>query len=93
MLCDRENTHIAKAQPGFINYVVMPIYQVVVQILPKIGEKDSCIYNLKENEKNGKPTKKLRRTKKSINKQEIEIISIIRYSKTILYLPIIFKTI
>ena len=49
MLCDRETTNVAKSQPFFINYVVLPLYQIVGQILPVVAQKDGCIPTLKSN--------------------------------------------
>ena len=49
MLCDRETTNVAKSQPGFINFVVLPLYQIVGQILPVVSQKDGCIDTLKQN--------------------------------------------
>lgn len=47
MLCDRDNTNVAGSQPGFLDFVVMPLYQVMTSFLPKIA--DECIPNLKAN--------------------------------------------
>ena len=49
MLCDRDDTNVAQAQPGFINFVVMPLYNVVEQILFIGSEEDGCVTTLKEN--------------------------------------------
>ena len=36
-LCDRETTVIAKEQPGFINFIVAPLWKHVGTILPNMG--------------------------------------------------------
>lgn len=46
MLCDRDNTNVRGSQPGFIDFVVMPLYQVMSHFLPKVS---SNIANLKSN--------------------------------------------
>jgi hypothetical protein len=33
-LCDREKTVVCKEQPGFCNYIVLPIWNLVEIILP-----------------------------------------------------------
>ena len=37
MLCDRAQTSVVDSQPGFINFVVMPLYQVISNITPLIN--------------------------------------------------------
>lgn len=50
MLCDRKTTNVAASQPGFIDFVVMPLFQIISTFVPKIAESDAgCIYNLKTN--------------------------------------------
>lgn len=34
MLCDREKTGVAASQGGFISFVVMPMFQQMVLVLP-----------------------------------------------------------
>ena len=34
-LCDRETTIVAKEQPGFCNYIVIPIWNLVSTIMPQ----------------------------------------------------------
>ena len=46
MLCDRSKTNVAGAQPGFINFVVLPIFNPISAILPKMTE---CLDALKAN--------------------------------------------
>ena len=33
-LCDRETIRVAKEQPGFVNFVCLPIWKVVTAIMP-----------------------------------------------------------
>ena len=47
-LCDRDTTNVAKAQPGFSNFVVLPLYSQVVNFLPVVKE---CIDQIKSNAK------------------------------------------
>jgi len=46
MLCDRETTNIAKAQIGFINFVVKPTFESIIKIIPSI---DFYLDNLQNN--------------------------------------------
>ena len=34
-LCDRDTTIVAKEQPGFCNYIVIPIWNLVSTIMPQ----------------------------------------------------------
>jgi cAMP-specific phosphodiesterase 4 len=36
-LCDRNTVDISKSQIGFINFVVMPTYEVLLNVIPEIG--------------------------------------------------------
>ena len=38
MLCDRDTTKIAGGQAGFIQFVVMPIFQQLSQVAPSIND-------------------------------------------------------
>ena len=46
MLCDRTTTNVAGAQPGFVNFVVLPIFNPFVKIFPVLTE---CVDQLKTN--------------------------------------------
>lgn len=37
-LCDRTTTNIAKSQPGFLNFIVIPFFQVISDVLPSMSE-------------------------------------------------------
>ena len=37
-LCNRETTNIAKAQPGFINGITIPLWTLLVEVLPSLKE-------------------------------------------------------
>lgn len=37
-LCDREKTNIAKMQPGFINGITLPLWNVIIEIMPTLRE-------------------------------------------------------
>ena len=49
MLCDRSTTNVAGAQPGFINFVTMPFFKALGQVLPGILDKGQSVDGLKEN--------------------------------------------
>ncbi|CAD8190497.1 unnamed protein product [Paramecium pentaurelia] len=38
MLCDRRTTNVAKSQIGFIDFMVLPYYNTLQQILPQLAE-------------------------------------------------------
>ena len=35
-LCDRKTTNVASNQPGFINFIVLPLFKQVTEILPEM---------------------------------------------------------
>jgi len=35
-LCDRETTNVAASQPGFANFVVLPLFKALVEIIPNV---------------------------------------------------------
>ena len=37
-LCNRETTVIPKMQPGFINGITIPLWTVIVEVLPSMSE-------------------------------------------------------
>ena len=47
-LCDRTTTHISKSQPGFLNFIVIPLFQTISEIMPELKElEDNVRKNLK----------------------------------------------
>ncbi|CAD8196915.1 unnamed protein product [Paramecium pentaurelia] len=48
MLCDRRTTNVAKSQLGFIDFMVLPYYNTLSQILPQLSE---FIEQITENKK------------------------------------------
>ena len=46
LLCDRSTTNIDKAQVGFMNFIVLPFYEILYQITPEI---QPYINNIKSN--------------------------------------------
>ena len=46
MLCDRTSTNVAGAQPGFVNFVTLPIFNPFAKIFPVMAE---CVDQLKAN--------------------------------------------
>lgn len=37
-LCDRENTQVHVNQPGFLNFIVIPLFKQIVEIMPNCRE-------------------------------------------------------
>ena len=51
LMCDRETTNINKAMIGFINFVVKPTIDTLVNLIPQVSEyEDNIICNLKKYE-------------------------------------------
>ena len=51
LMCDRETTSINKAMIGFINFVVKPTIDILVNLIPQVSEyEDNIICNLKKYE-------------------------------------------
>lgn len=58
LLCDRETTNINKAMIGFINFVVGPTFDILVNIIPEMSDYSNYIKaNLKKYEKAIEKTK------------------------------------
>ena len=34
-LCDRETTKVAQSQPGFLGFVVLPLYRSMIEVIPQ----------------------------------------------------------
>lgn len=45
-LCDRTTTNISKSQPGFLNFIVIPTFQVISDVLPAMSQLEQ---NAREN--------------------------------------------
>lgn len=45
-LCDRAKTVVAKEQPGFNNYIVIPLWNLVYQTMPQM---EAAYYRTQEN--------------------------------------------
>ena len=37
-LCDRETTNVASSQPGFINFITIPLWTVLAEVMPGIRD-------------------------------------------------------
>jgi hypothetical protein len=37
-LCNRATTNVPKMQPGFMNGVVLPLWTVIAEVMPTMGE-------------------------------------------------------
>jgi len=48
MLCDRNSTNVRNSQPGFIQFVTMPLFQAFKNMFPQLEE---AVDNLKANNK------------------------------------------
>jgi hypothetical protein len=60
LLCDRATTSISKSQIGFINFVVLPTFDALTQIMPEIHEYTNKIkQNLKKYEEKAKDEEKV----------------------------------
>lgn len=35
-LCDRETTNVAKSQPGFISFIVLPLFSTLTEYMPSM---------------------------------------------------------
>ena len=45
-LCDRETTQIAQSQPGFVNFILAPLFATVSEVMPELKQLE---INAKEN--------------------------------------------
>lgn len=48
-LCDRTTTQISKSQPGFMNFIVIPLFQTISNLMPTMKQLE---INAKENKQN-----------------------------------------
>ena len=65
MFCDRENTNINKAMVGFINFVVLPSINIIVNLVNEVKiYKDYCKFNLKKHQIGLKNDEKKEKNKK-----------------------------
>jgi len=49
MLCDRKSTNVAGAQPGFINYVTMPLFTTMSAFVPGLAAEGGALATMKSN--------------------------------------------
>jgi hypothetical protein len=72
MFCDRENTNVNKAMIGFINFVVLPSINIIVNLVNEVKiYKDYCKFNLKKHQIGFKNDEKKERAKhKNDNKKK-----------------------
>ena len=35
-LCDRKTTAVAQSQPGFVNFIVAPLFNTLVEVMPQL---------------------------------------------------------
>ena len=72
-LCDRETTKVAKEQPGFCNYIVIPIWNLVSTIMPQTevaaNRAQENVVNWQQHEETGEELEvyKIKRRKTSVN--------------------------
>jgi hypothetical protein len=41
-LCDRETTVVPKTQPGFLNFIVLPLFKTLAELMPNFKEMCKC---------------------------------------------------
>ena len=76
MLCDRLTTNVKNSQPGFINFVPLPLFVSLAHVIPQVSEVVSAMKTNKEEWKNYLETednKKLYEDKKIVTIQEVDI--------------------
>ena len=49
MLCDREKINVPKSQPGFINFVVLPLFTNLSNVIPMLNEPDGVLERMRKN--------------------------------------------
>lgn len=60
MFCDRVTTNINKAMIGFINFVILPTFEIIVTLIPEVGiYKEYCKVNLRKHQLGWKNDEKL----------------------------------
>ena len=37
-LCDRETTQIPQSQPGFVNFILAPLFSTVSEVMPEVNQ-------------------------------------------------------
>ena len=76
MLCDRASTNVAGAQPGFVNFVTLPIFNPFVKIFPVLAE---CVDQLKANAVTWKTYVETEEDKKVYVKPKTKLDSVIEH--------------
>jgi hypothetical protein len=67
MFCDRETTNINKAMIGFINFVVLPSINIIVNLVNEVKiYKDYCKFNLKKHQNGLKKDEMKEKAKKNL---------------------------
>lgn len=77
-MCDRETTSINKAMIGFINFVVKPTIDILVNLIPQVSEyEDNIICNLKKYENALAVEKEAKEKEAETAKKEFYVIYIL----------------
>ena len=75
-LCDRDTTFISKSQPGFLKFVVIPLYKTMIEMFPDCKRAlDNCYSNVEqwenyeETDKDKRAYDIIKKTQKNLIKQ------------------------
>lgn len=49
MLCDRDTVKVAGSQPGFVDFVTMPLFKTLCHLVPELQKEGDCMDNIKAN--------------------------------------------
>ena len=67
MLCDRETVNVASSQPGFINFVPLPIFTALSNVMPDLQD---LVSNMKQNSKEWKTYEETEKDKEVYKKKD-----------------------
>ena len=59
-LCDRETTQIPSSQPSFVNFILLPLFSIVSQLMPNVKQLEE---NARRNAENWKTYEETERFK------------------------------
>ena len=68
-LCDRETTQVGKSQPGFVNFILTPLFSTVSEIFPELKQLE---VNAKENAEKWKNLEESEEFKQVYKKKTLE---------------------
>ena len=73
MLCDRTTTHVAKSQPGFIQFVSLPLFTTLSAIMPELNKE---IQSMKANSDTWKSYEETEEDKRVYERKNIKVVQI-----------------